>query len=346
MDLTQKMKSLFTILILLLAGSVFGQEINPETKALLDTLIRKAAETSMYSSEVNWKSLEKSVYDNAEGAQSIEDCGPAFETLINGLRDRHGRVISMTNYRILANFTDYENSRHRDDRVFDLDNWKIVNDTATRFSHALLPGEIAYLRVVGIGPNVDGFSEASRIRKAIRSYNHRGVKQWIIDLRYNGGGNSNVMLAGLAPLLNIQQVATIRDADGKVSGTAEVRKGNFWYFGQQAYELENEPVKNSSIAILSSRWTVSSGELVAVAFKGQENVRFFGEASGGQTTNTGWETIGNQIALVIGTGFFSDRNGVIYTENVPVDEEILFVVESDKSKDTAIVKASDWLKDN
>ena len=141
------------------------------------------------------------------------------------------------------------------------------------------------------------------------------------------------MLSGLAPLFDTRSIVSIQDQNEDTQITAEIKNGNFWYAGVNAFDINN-PVKigNPKIAILTSRWTWSSGEFVAVAFKGQKNTKFFGEETGGSTTNNGWEVINNEIALVMSTGIYCDRMGNIYEENVKPEKEIAFEVEFDKKK--------------
>lgn len=91
--------------------------------------------------------------------------------------------------------------------------------------------------------------------------------------------------------------------------------------------------------MLTSRWTVSSGELVATALKGRPGTRFFGEATGGYTTDNGWDIINDGVILNISTGIFCGRNGKPYEINIPVDVEIPFEVITDKENDSCIVAA-------
>ncbi len=101
-------------------------------------------------------------------------------------------------------------------------------------------------------------------------------------------------------------------------------------------------VNQPKIAVLTSRWTTSSGEFVAVAFKGQKNTRFFGEETDGKTTENSWEIINNEIALVISTGVYCDRNGKVYSTSVLADKDVLFEIENDKTKDKGIIEAINW----
>ena len=329
------------------ASVLFGQSKTNEMKQVLDTVISRSKAISYYSHTVNWDSLSAKMYSAADGAEELEQLKPAFEVLLNGLRDHHGQIRSMRDFSLLAYFTDFENIRFKDERAFDSEVWKVVNDPDSRFEHALMPNDVGYLKVVGVGPQVDGQKEVERMRKAIEDLHQQKVSKWIIDLRYNGGGNINVMLAGLAPLLDTKLVVSIQDQNEQTIATAEIREGNFWYRGVNAFTSKQKVrIKNPKIAILTSRWTTSSGEFVAVAFKGQARTRFFGEATQGRTTENSWEVINNQIALVISTGVYCDRNGHVYYQNVKPDEEVLFELEENREIDQGIIKAVNWLNES
>lgn len=313
--------------------------------SILDSVIRTSKELSYYSSTVNWDSLSREMHVLAKGATETTDLPPSFTLMLNELRDHHGRIMSTADYSNIAYFNDWENSRRTDDREFPKAQWAIVNNLEARFEYQLLENNVAYLKIVGIGGNVDGQKEAERIRAAVCELASTDVNEWIIDLRYNSGGNVNVMLAGIAPLLDAKTLASVRNEHGEIQTTAEIKKGNFWYAGVNQFEVKKGPkVQNPKIAILLSRWTASSGELTAIAFKGQENVRFFGEETNGYTTNNSFTIFDNQIALVISTGVFCDRNGISYDENVEPDVKIECTFEDDLNTDEGIIQASKWLK--
>ncbi len=325
---------------------MFGQTREVELIQILDTVISKSKEISYYTKIVNWDSLSNKMYIAAKDAKKIDDLKPAFEILLNGLRDHHGMIRKSSNGKIIAHFSDYKNKRTRNKREYSSENWKIVNNVNSRYEYALLPNQIGYLKIVGIGPNIDGQKEAERIRNSLTELCENKVNKWIIDLRYNGGGNINVMLAGIAPLLDTKTVVQIQDANKDILFTGDIIKNDFWYAGINVHEIGKKPkIKNPKIAILTSRWTTSSGEFVAVAFKGQKNTKFFGEPTEGKTTNNSWEIINNEIALVISTGVYCDRNGNVYVDNVKPDKEIAFEVEENKEKDKGIIEAINWLNE-
>lgn len=338
------MRILITIFLLVIQTTCFCQL---EMKTLLDSVIARTKQTSMYSSVVNWDSLEKQVCSKVNNAKTLKELKPAFTALLNGLKDHHARIIDATDYSTLANFTDYENLHHPDNRPRLNDVWKVVNDTALHFEYKMLTGNVAYLKIVGIPPNVDLEKEAKKIRGAVIKLTKMKASSWIIDLRYNGGGNMHPMVTGIASLIGDGKVGSTVDLKGVKQFDWEIKSSNFIYFGTQPINLPNEPkFKNPpKIAVLISRYTVSSGEIVATCLKGRLNTKFFGEASGALTSNNNWEIIDGKVILNISTGIYSDRNGTIYKYNIPVDTEVPFELTNDVEKDKAIILAKNWLID-
>ncbi len=331
------------LLFILIQFSSFGQN---NVSLILDSIVARAKETSLYTNTIDWDSLEQKVQSKAVNATTIQELKPALETLLNGLKDHHGKVINANDYSYLAWFTDNMNSRNPDTREFKPETWEIVNDTTAKFEYKLLKGRIGYLKIVGIGPQVDVEQEAKKIRESIIFLSGRKVNKWIIDLRYNGGGNMNPMMAGIAPLVGEGIVGGLVNLENEKLFNWEIKSSNFYYGGYQSISLPDLPKfnKNPKIAVLTSRWTASSGEIVATTLKGRPNTKFFGEATGGYTTNNGWDIINDEVILVISTGIFCDRNGIAYEKNIPVDVEIPFVVVSETEKDACVSAAKNWLK--
>jgi carboxyl-terminal processing protease len=338
------MSKIAIIFLLLIFNSVCFGQTNPRN--LLDAVIKRTKEVSLYSSKTNWDELEKQVYAKAENAKTVDDLKPAFETLLNGIGDKHGSILNAKNYSPIARFTDWQNLNHPDKRPRENEVWKTLNENSKQFSYKILQGNIGYLKIVGIAPNVDVEAEAKKIRAAVIELSGKKISRWIIDLRYNGGGNMNPMMAGIAPLVGDGIVGGLVNLKGEKQFDWEIKNGNFIYGGSQAVNLPNEPKfkKMPKIAVLTSRWTVSSGEIVATTLKGRLNTRFFGEMTGSLTTNNGWEIIDNQVIINISTGIFADRNGTSYEFNIPVDVEIPFKVVAETEQDECIIAAKKWLK--
>ena len=82
--------------------------LDPSIKKILDTVIGKAREISLYSSRVNWDSMRQEMYQKAERSKNISDLKPSLEALLNGLVDHHGKFVNATNWTIVANFTNWK----------------------------------------------------------------------------------------------------------------------------------------------------------------------------------------------------------------------------------------------
>lgn len=335
---------IFKLLILILFVNFvsFGQ-INPQV--LLDSVFKKSKEISLYSSKINWDELQKKVYAKADNAKTINDLKPAFETLLNGLGDKHGKIVNARDYSVIANYTDWKNLDHPDNRPRADDVWNVVNDRNAQFSYKILQGNVGYLKIVGIAPNVDIEAESKKIRAAVTELSGKKISGWIIDLRYNGGGNMHPMMAGIAPLVGDGNVGGLVGLKGEKQFDWEIKNGNFIYGDFQAVNLPHEPKfrRLPKIAVLTSRYTVSSGEIVATALKGRPNTRFFGEATGSYTTNNSWEIVDGEVIVVISTGVFADRKGTSYPINIPVDEAVPFDTNKSLEQDAGIIAARKWL---
>jgi carboxyl-terminal processing protease len=324
------------------------QSLNAQcsNQMLIDSILAKAEETSLYSSSVDWMILRNTIQRIALHDSGAFNLKPAMEKLFNELRDHHAVLRDAQTYSIVGGFTDYKNRRHQDTREFPIEQWKAVNDTNLKFSYQLLPDHIGYLKIVGIGPQVDIQEESIRIRKAVETLCKKKVKKWIIDLRYNAGGNIHPMMEGIAPLLGEGKLGSVVNANAEELFTFENHHGNFIYFGVEAVSLKNKTHLKTQpkIAVLTSRWTASSGEIVATAFKGSPKTKFFGESTGGYTTNNNYEIICDQYILCLSTGIYCDRNGQVYPVNITVDEEIPFTINEDPTTDECIQAASKWLQ--
>ncbi|MCC6372028.1 MAG: S41 family peptidase [Bacteroidia bacterium] len=336
------MKKILLLFLLFQSGICLSQT---EIEKLLDSVISRVKQTSMYASKVNWDSLPKQVHLKAQKAQNLADLKPALEALLNGTGDYHSKIMDAQNYTILAAFTDYKNIKSSDTRPRKQAHWQAVNDTAIHFEFKMLCKNVAYLKIVGIAPNVNIESESRKIRAAVIAAAKQNPKGWIIDLRYNGGGNMNPMMAGIGPLVGDGLVGKLVGPNGEVQFNWEISKGNFIYNRSQIVDLPNQPKfkHRPKIAVLTSRYTVSSGELVATTLKGRTNTKFFGEATGCYATNVNWEVIDDKIILNVSTGIFCDRNSIAYPVNIPVDEEIPFEIVNDSEQDPCVKEAMKWL---
>jgi C-terminal processing protease CtpA/Prc len=155
------------------------------------------------------------------------------------------------------------------------------------------------------------------------------------------------MLAGVGPILGEGEVGAFLDnAGGKTkwfyeNGVAGVRTGDQI---KSRAKTSATPVTliHAPVAVLIDKGTGSSGEAIAVAFRGRLDTRFFGQPTYGVSNSTFPYDLsdGAQLFLVIAVDL--DRDGNEYDSGVKPDE--IVPVQSDvKTDDVALRSALRWL---
>lgn len=192
----------------------------------------------------------------------------------------------------------------------------------TRPVAQVLDGNIGYLLLPGCSSTdaAELRAYATSTRAAIRDIQKTsgGVKGWIVDLRLNGGGNVWPMLIGLRPLLGDGVMATSL-SKGAVAMRFGCDGDAGWLSGptdaDRVEQLKIDPVAGDSllatvpIAVLVHSWTMSSGELVAVALRDRCASRVFGEPTAGLTTSTFTATLDDGSLLTFPTHVFGGPAG-------------------------------------
>lgn len=314
-------------------------QVNDTLRACLDSAILNAQYIALNRNTVNWDDVGEQMHWRAGLAGNVLELRSAFTYLLEQLHDSHGRFFYQNKPIAWYHGDPEPHQQHIDPKV-----WAIIQSGKHTFQSTLLSDNIGYLRVVGM-PMGDNTQLAEPMLAAVCSLQALGAKHWVVDLRYNGGGNMHPMLAGLSPILGDGEVGGSMDAEGNRFSTWEIRDGDTYYSGALQADVDNRcPMEvPPQVAVLTSRYTVSSGEVVAVAFKGRPNTRFFGENTAGFTTETNWQALPAGVAMSISVSYFADREGRVYKKFVPVDEEIPFDMDADPTNDAALHRAVEWL---
>jgi hypothetical protein len=303
-------------------------------------IVLKAKETSLYSDRINWKKVNFEFIELTEGKENTDGLKEGLQYLINSLGDKHGHFRSAKDNSIIVSYNG---------KIAGIDNRNsefvntVINDISAKFSHQILDDRIGYLKIVGIGPG-DVKEQADFIRGGLKDLKAKGVDKWIVDLRFNGGGNMEPMISGLAPLIGEGFISGAINKDDEIREFT-ITNGQFYNFGRLVCEMDNLPEikSNEKVAVLLSRYTISSGELVAISFKGRDNTIFIGEETAGYTTGNGYDKIDDELVLVISQDVFIDRNKNRYNSKVGVDENLEFQHNVSIKEDNQINRAKDWL---
>jgi carboxyl-terminal processing protease len=151
---------------------------------------------------------------------------------------------------------------------------------------------------------------------------------WVVDLRGNVGGNMWPMLAGIGPLLgegdHLGEFFTVdghsvwRYRNGVVTDILNGKEDPYPAVEGAPYKLEGTP----HVAVLIDRGTGSSGEAIAIAFRGRPNTRFFGDHTAGVSTVNETFALSDGATIWLTIGVQADRTGKQYLEGLAPDESI------------------------
>jgi carboxyl-terminal processing protease len=187
-----------------------------------------------------------------------------------------------------------------------------------------LPGDIGYVRVDRFAGTAGQEQFAMAIQQAIRERDTPSLAGWIVDLRGNSGGNMWPMLAGVGPVLGAGTAGYFvgpagaptpfgYDARGAIVG------GSVAVAVTPQYDLRRP---NPRVAVLTDRRVASSGEAIAVAFRGRPDTRSFGTPTCGVPTANSGYNLSDGGVLQLTTGLDADRALTTYDSPIAPDEVI------------------------
>lgn len=329
-----------TLAILLLAAATAAGQADDDVRAVVDAALDHAQSSSLYRDRVDWTAVRAGVLERARQAATVPELAAALGFLLESLGDEHGRVLHDGQV-VAYHFGGLK--PHQE--LFDAATYGRVQGCRDfPFLATLVDGDIGYVRLAGL-PMGDNLAMARAIEEAVCGLADRVAGRWIVDLRYNGGGNLHPMAEGLAQLIGEGAVGGTEGLTPAECATWSVDGGDFLY-GEQSIRLESvcRLASPPRVAVLTSLYTASSGEALAVIFKGRAGTRFFGGPTLGLTTVTDWASLGPSTVATIAVGYYRDRNGQVYREYVGADEACPFTAEPLSPADACLERAIDWLR--
>jgi C-terminal processing protease CtpA/Prc len=152
------------------------------------------------------------------------------------------------------------------------------------------------------------------------------------------------MLAGIGPLLGDGVYGYFVSGDARVpityrDGSASQGKHVLCRVSNRGYRTQSD---RKSIVVLTSRKTVSAGEIVALAFKGRAQVCLIGEPTAGLTTANATYSLSDRSLLVLTICQEADHMGRICQGSIQPDK--LVVVERAVAGDPVKEAALTWLQ--
>jgi len=313
-----------------------------ETELTLDKIIEHAENNSLYRKNVDWASLKKEMYAIVKNADSVSQLKPALNLMLKKLNDTHGRVFYNNQVLSYYNGEIKEHQKNIDIATYN----EIQSGQVYEFKALIIEKNIGYVRIVGL-PMGDNEKMSSEIQNAVCELVQKGAEKWIIDLRHNGGGNMFPMVEGISNIIGDGIVGGTKGVTEEESSVWQIKNGDFFY-DEQTVALENkcQITNTQKVAVLTSPYTASSGEALAVILKERPKTRFFGNKTMGMITATDWKQIDSLTTISISVSYYKDRENNIYDQYINVDETIEFEPKAEFEKDNGIKRVIEWLNEN
>ena len=269
-------------------------------------------------SDINWNEVESYALKNALKARTFEESLSTTTLVFDTIGCNHCQLFSEKGF--YASTLNKSLSQDDFSREFLLE-----YQEQPAFEVKLINENIGYIRIPGmlmIDLTQDSLNlETQKMYDEIVDLaKEKKLEGWIIDLRFNTGGNVYPMLASLHYLLGNNIMYKELDASGKISKTNQLKDGGF-YSGEELKAKTRVSIKpdlSIPVAIITGKMTGSSGEDIAVAFKNRKNTVFIGEQSYGFLTGNDLVELPYSTKLALTTCYIVDNNDV-YREYITPD---------------------------
>lgn len=337
---------------LLAASEAASAQVDPSTE--IEQAIATTREMAFSADQVDWSVLEPEVRAAAIEAKDLIDLLGALEILVEGLGDGHSFVN--------ASAEDRSEFRRRFGRHFDA--MRPTKTITSQFISRRLPEarrlklpSLETVHLVTVPMIQGGGEQAVAYAQTLFANVAEGGDDscgYIVDLRGNQGGNVWPMVVGLTPLLGENWRSFEVDADGKTTSAGYLKNGAAIagegdYEGQTIVRLGDwrslPRLATVPVAVLIDDAVGSSGEGVAVAFRGRPETRFFGEKTYGVASSNEGFMVADRINVVVTTAMMADRHGRLYPDGILPDTLVQAGAGSLVDPDDAVVESAKiWLE--
>ncbi len=270
----------------------------------------------LYKNDVNWKEIESKVRKNLTQYKDFNTALKEVTTIFDFAKANHGKVY-YNNAEFYGNFpgvtrNDFTNQ------------WLKKYEAKPTFEVKILENEIGYILMPRM--MFEDFSSKKIHELAQPMYDEinkvktsKNIKGWIIDLRFNTGGNCMPMILALYDFLGDNNVWGVLNIDKKKISSIKLSNGEYIDNSKKVSYItpKGALLDKTKVAIITNIGTGSSGEVTALAFKGRENTIFIGEKTNGKTTSNIIVDLPFGAYMTLTVGLDCDRNGMFYEQIVP-----------------------------
>ena len=281
---------------------------SPTASSYLSAVVQLMHDNSVNRLTIDWTAFSAQVYQRAVNAQTIVDTYPAITLALGLLNDHHSFFAPPVGVTTRPT------------------NPSAINCSAPLVPNATVPDDIGYVRIAAFSDPAPGadVAFADSVQAQIRASDRATLSGWIVDLRGNLGGNMWPMVAGVGSVVGEGVLGFF------VSPTGATQTWTYQNGVSLSAGLEGSHVTSAytllrpapRVAVLTDPNVASSGEAVAVAFRGRPNTRTFGAPTCGLSSANSGYTLSDGAVLYLTNAVDADRNRVVYGGVLQPDEAI------------------------
>lgn len=258
--------------------------------------------------EVDWDEVYTQYAGLVTEATSDEELFVIMEEALLELKDNHNRLQNSvrlaTSYNVKEGYSVYQS--------IDLIKEKYIVDslgTSGNLFWAMLDNEVGYV-------SFPDFARYSAFRSVFVEMKERGAKKFIIDVRGNGGGDSDP-LPKLLGILSDEPTSIGSYIEKSGPGHNEVTSPI------RVFTTPDPDFKfDLPIVVLIDRGSYSATSYFTAMMKGFDNVTIMGQVTGGGGGgNLGYQ-LSNGWLVAVSVSDFLDKNGVSIENGVTPDVEV------------------------
>ena len=298
------MKIYFSLLCILLSVLGKGQDVKPDTvTAYLDEFFDIVSTRVLDREQFDWVTLRERADSLTAGATTTADTYPALRQLLREV-NRHSFIAD----------PDYS------------EQWKSGGGSGAsnpppdipQATGRVISPTVSYVKIPmvnsGHPPTLQQFADS--LQHLIARLDGPETRAWVVDLRGNTGGNCWPMLAGIGPILGKGTAGYFMSRDGSDAESWGYRKGASVSGRHKQTRVSGQPYllhnPDPPVAVLTDERTASSGEVVAVSFRGRPRTRTFGTPTAGYSTTNSTHFMSDGAMLMLTVSVYGDRNKRAY----------------------------------
>lgn len=313
------------LLLAVFGSSAADEPVQKSNGEVLQQVVEIAKQNALNSANVDWEATQRTAEEILKNDPGDMGLTSAVRTVLKALGDRHSMYIPPS---------------HAESLVASPKSAAQGTKATTPIAVGDKDGSgipvVAVNSWSGLTAQATG-EAAAEARSALNASLGKPACGLILDLSSNEGGNMWPMVMGVLPLLSEGRLGQFQERDGERTPIDLVDQ-QLLYGGAphrlNALRLPAPAHLPRYVAVVIGPATASSGEITAILFKGQRNVRFFGQPTAGFTTANQVFKLGNGGALALTMSTVSDREGTVYLDRVTPDE----------TSDVPMSAAGSWLK--